>query len=541
MMQPPPDSPRPILTVHFSGGATRLEVSPGLSVRDALDATGLRVRAACGGTGSCGACAVKLLSGEVNPPTVAEFMKLPAEERAEGWRLACQLRLRGDAGIHLKDPAPPSPWRSIPAEALAPPPGCLPDLTRSVFGLAVDLGTTHIRIALWDRKKGRRIATRRGPNPQGIHGADILNRLASAHGRPERAEELARLARSAILQALRDLLARDVGEVKPMLAEIGRVLIVGNSAMLALLTGQGGEALFDPESWQRPIDILPADPLAWKASWSMPNAEIVVPAPVAGFIGSDLLADVIATRLMEGPSGAMLLDVGTNTEIALWDGRILHVTSVPGGPAFEGGGIRNGMAAEAGAIHRVSDGPAGIRCQIMGDGEPRGFCGSGLVDGIAVLRRAGYLKPSGRFVVSPGVEGYPLIAGNPRTAIAGSDVDAFQRAKAATAAGMAELLHRAGLAWGDLRRLCICGAFGRQLDVANAQAVGLLPPIAPTLVELSADAALTGCERALLTPKGETLFDMSGRQVSPINLSLVADYETSYINHLRLLPVPASP
>lgn len=327
------------LQVYYDKVQLHLNVPEGQSVRDALDATELRVRAACGGTGSCGACLVCLLGGDVNPPTLAEHQKLTADERARGMRLACQLRLRGDAEVRLDDPAPPSLWRSLPVEDLWPAPAGRPELDRHIYGVAVDLGTTHIRVAFWDRKHGHRLATRRGPNPQGAFGADVLNRLDAALASPERAAELAKLARTAIVQAVRDILKRDVGQVGPMLAEIGRVVVVGNTAMLSLLTGTGAEALLEPENWERAVDYRPRDPAAWQAQWFMPNAEVVLPGAVAGFVGSDLLADLVATGLSRGPPGSLLLDVGTNTEIALWDGQALHITSVPGGPAFEGVGI----------------------------------------------------------------------------------------------------------------------------------------------------------------------------------------------------------
>ncbi len=525
------------LLVHSQGSEYRLAATPGASPRELLDTTELRVRAACGGTGSCGACGITLLSGEVNPLTLAEYQKLTPEERGQGQRLACQLRLLGDAEIRLDHPAPPSQWRGIPPEDLAPPADRRPELERHVFGVAVDLGTTHIRVALWDRKRGKRIAARRGPNPQGVFGADVLNRLDAAMRLPERAAELARLARSAIVQAVRDILARDVGEVTPMLAEIGQVLIVGNTAMLALLTEHGGADLFEPDNWERPIDCLPRDQEAWHKQWFMPNAAIVVAPPVAGFIGSDLLADLIATEFTAGPPGSLLLDVGTNTEIALWDGATLHVTSVPGGPAFEGGGIRYGMAAEAGAIFRVRSEAGTYACDTLAGAPARGLCGSGLLDAVAVLLADGILKPSGRFAVAPG-EGFRLDPANPRSALSGGDVDAFQRAKAATAAAMAELLRLAGMGWGDLGRLCVCGAFGHTLDIPHAQALGLLPEIDPARVELRADASLAGCERALLARDGEGLFTDLCRGIHAANLSTSGTYDDTYIHHLRLRPVP---
>jgi len=524
------------LRVRTEAGEHRLDVAAGQSVRDALDTTAWRVRAACGGTGQCGACLVRLIEGEVSPATLAEYLKLSPEERAAGTRLACQMRLNGDARVELDLPAPPSPWKSIPEADLIPPPGRRPELEKHIYGVAVDLGTSHIRVSLWDRKQGRRIASRRGPNPQGGFGADVLNRLDAAVAAGH-AEALAGLARDAIVAAVRDILARDVGEVSPMLAEIGAVVLVANTAMLALLTGSGAEALLDSGHWQAAIDCRPHDPVAWRAGWHMAHADFVMPDPVAGFVGSDLLADLIATDLTGAP-GALLLDLGTNTEIALWDGRTLHVTAVPGGPAFEAVGLRHGMAAEAGAIRRVrSRGDGGHDLDVIGGGEALGFCGSGLVDAIAVLLGDGVLKPSGRFAVAPGPDGYALDPANPRSAIAAGDVDAFQRAKAATAAAMRVLLDRAGMDWRDLNRLCVCGAFGRHLDIGHAQAVGLLPAIAPERIELHADAALAGAEIALLCP--ERLAGVAALRpiLNLLNMSLVIDFDDIFIDHLRLRPL----
>ena len=527
----------PCLSVHSATGQHHINVTEGQSVRDLLDITELRVRAACGGTGTCGACVVRLIGGEVTSPTVAEFMKLSPDERAAGTRLACQLRLKGDAEIVVDQPAPPSQWKSIPPENLIEAPGGLPGLVRNIYGVAVDLGTTHIRVALWDRQHGKRIATRQGLNPQGAFGADVLNRLEAARATPERAAELSKLARTAIVQAVRDILARDVGEVTPMLAQISQVFLVGNTAMLALLTSRGIEDLVNPAHWQSRIDCRPADLAEWQTQWYMPNAEIVLPEPVAGFVGSDLTADLLATRLTEGPPGSLLLDVGTNTELALWDGQSLHVTSTPGGPAFEGVGIRHGMAAEPGAISSVRAAGGAYVCETIGGSEARGFCGSGLADAIAVLVADGTLKPSGRFAVSPGPKGYPLDPANARTAITGIDVDAFQRAKAATAAAMEQLLSQAGMEWGDLRRLCVCGAFGRTLNIQNAQSVGLLPPISSALVELYADASLAGCELALQSTDGAGRFAALTAGIKATNLSLAPGYENRYIDHLRLRPI----
>lgn len=531
------------LCVVTGSGEHGVPLAEGQSVREALDSTRLRVRAACGGIGSCGACVVRWLEGNANPPTVAEYQKLTEEQREQGWRLACQLRPRGDGKIRLDHPARPSHWHSIPSEDLLPPTAALPELERHIYGVAVDLGTTHIRVTLWDRRHGRRIASRCGPNPQQLHGADVLNRLGAAVANPQHAKALADLARHAIVQALRDMLARDVGEIQAMLSEIGQVLVVGNTAMLALLSRRGAAALLDPANWQRPVDCQPPDSAAWQAQWPLPHGKVYLADAVSGFVGSDLPAGIVATGLTEGPPGSLLLDVGTNTEIALWDGRRLHVSSVPGGPAFEGGGIRHGMAAEEGAIFRVALPPGaddGFVCDVIGGGTARGFCGSGLVDAIAVLLDSGLLKPSGRFARPTGGAGYALLPDNPCTSLSGSDVDAFQRAKAATAAAMECLLGLAGLGWEDIRRLCVCGAFGRRLDVGHAQRAGLLPALDTGRIELYADAALAGCERALLSPRGQALLADAAATIRLVNLACLPDYENVYIEHLRLSPIRPS-
>lgn len=526
----------PFLTVHSKDGVRRLVVHPGASIRDVLDTTSLRVRAACGGSGTCGACVIRLLSGQVTPPTLAENLKLRHDGLDLGLRLACQVRLKGNAEIQIDDPAPVSPWRSLPTETLLSVSQPPMDVTTHVLALAIDLGTTHIRISLWDRKNGRRIASRMGTNPQASFGADVLNRLDAALQSQAHAQEIASLAREAILSALRDILARDVGEVSPMLKEIGEVMIVGNTAMLALLTGQGATELMKPENWLSAIDCQPLETPDWRAAWKMQNARFHVLAPMTGFVGSDLLADVIAARCLDDPPGTLLIDVGTNTEIALWDGEWLRVTSVPGGPSFEGAGIPNGMAAEEGAIYRVEADAASnsFLCRTIGGVEARGYCGSGLLDGIALLRKTGILKPSGRFAQ---VHEHEMIVGNSHSAISGIAVDAFQRAKAATAAAVETLLLASGMKDTQLNRIVICGAFGSYLNVANAQAVGFLPQAANAGFELRVNAALEGCERLLLSPCADQLITSVLLRTQPMNLAMMEGYEDRFISHLRLVPM----
>ena len=524
------------VTVRSDNQVVQLSLNSGISLREALDATELRVRAACGGLGRCGACLIQIASGSFNPPTPAERQKIRPEELAIGMRLACQLRAGSDGKLYLQHPAPHSEWKSLDASQLCRTAGNAA-ITEHVYGVAVDLGTTHIRLSLWNRQSGRRIGSRYSINPQVACGADVLTRLDADRLADPDSQVLTQLARKAIIDGIRDILSRDVGEVSPMLAEIGKVLIVGNTAMLTLICGNHDDSLYQPENWQRTIACQPADIGAWRSAWHTPHAEIVIAQPLAGFIGSDLLADLLATAITEQRQPALLADFGTNTEIALWDGQTLWATSVPGGPAFEGVGMRNGLTAEAGAVCKVSRHDGRWRLQTLGEEPVRGYCGSGFIDAIALLLEEKLLKPSGRFAEPQQSGGYLLDDANSRTAICSSDVDMFQRAKASTAAAMMQLLVYADLKAEDLQRLWICGSFGRHLDLNSAMRVGLLPTVKQQRVNLLANAGLAGCEKLLLDPAAQALLNALVSRARVVNLGGDSEYEQRFIDNLRLQPL----
>lgn len=528
-----PAPAEPVVSVVCGDRVRMLPADPQTSVRHALDTGDLRVRAACGGLGTCGACLITVLEGEFNPPTLAERQKLLPEDLAQGQRLACQLYPRGPAKLYLEHPAPDAVWKSLDSSCRLRAAGN-PALADYPFGVAVDLGTTHIRLALWQRQAGRRIGSRIGLNPQLAHGADVLTRLDAERLAAADSRVLAGEARKAVIEGVRDILSRDLGEITPILAQVGKVLVVGNTAMLSLICGTSGDSLYDPENWQAPIACIPDDLAAWRDSWRMPHADIEIVQPLAGFVGSDLLAALIAADITAQPAPAMLADFGTNTEIALWDGGRIWATSVPGGPAFEGVGIRNGIGAEAGAIHRVEPGAGSPRLQTIDAAPARGFCGSGFIDAVALLLADGAVKPSGRFAAPQAATGLRLVPENPRTAIFASDIDIFQRAKASTAAAMAQLAEFAGIDLASLDSFWICGSFGRHLHLSSAIRVGLLPALSRERFRLLADASLAGCEKLLLAPDPGKFNTGIAQRIRVLNLGGVVEYENRFIDHLRL-------
>lgn len=526
-----------VLRVLVAGTEYRVPFTPGPSVRDILDATEYRVASACGGAGTCGLCRVRVEAGTVDAPTAAESRQLFPEQLRQGVRLACQLVPRQELTLTIEAPAPSSAWRALDLGEEAPPTAAPRRPGGARYGVAVDLGTTHLRLALWDLAAGRRVAARTGRNPQGRFGADVLTRLAAAAESPELAHEVGQAARAAIGAGLADIFARDLDPRAG--GAVGEVVVVGNTAMLALLAGRNYATLLHPDHWEQAIDCRPAQVRPWCLDWGVgPDCRVELVQPLAGFVGSDLLAGVLAVELTAGPPGSLFVDFGTNTELALWDGQRLWVTSTPGGPAFEGSGISCGMPAEPGAIARAAaiDATPRFSFEVIGSGAPRGLCGSGLIDVVAALVDSGALHSGGRFKRPAGAEGFAL---GTDLVVRAADVDALQRAKAGVAAAVLCLLEQAGLGLDELRRVVVAGAFGRFLRVAAAQRIGLLPPLPPARIELYGNTALAGCERLLFATDRATVHRALVAQARLINLSLLSAFDERFIDNLRLQPMRA--
>ncbi len=523
-----------ILTVKLPHEERHITCSPVRSVRDVLDETDIRVRAGCNGTGACGLCQIRVIGDNAGEPSLNELALLGSGLLSQGVRLACQVKAEHDLHIEILNPAPPSVWHCLDDITTACLPGTsrLPDREAAQsFGVTIDLGTTHISITLLDLAAGCRMAGRRGLNPQSAFGADVLTRLTSARSL-EQAEQLSRQVIKAIGDGLHDISFREGID----LGRVGRVVLVGNTAMLALLSGQNYQLLLQPRYWTENIDCLPVETASWSATWGIsPDAVIEVIPPLAGFVGSDLLSGVISTRLMEQGPGALLIDFGTNSEMALWDGKKLWVTSAAGGPAFEGNGLSCGMPADPGAIYRVSMPhiTSDLEFDVLAGAEPRGLCGTGFVDLLACLRKKGTLNNKGNFAPSVPESGFPLYR---QIVLAKRDVDIFQRAKAAIGVALNVLLTKAGMRYHELQRICIGGVFGRYLNIVNAQEIGLLPAIPGHLIETAGNTALSGCEAFLLSGDTEERLMEAKSRASLINLSSCADFGTLFLENLYLQP-----
>jgi uncharacterized 2Fe-2S/4Fe-4S cluster protein (DUF4445 family) len=405
----------------------------------------------------------------------------------------------------------------------------------AALGLAVDVGTTHISLSLWDLKQGVRVAGRIGSNPQAGYGADVVNRLIAASESPDTARRIAALTLDFISEGLREMCA-DNGLSSE---HVNRLAVVGNTAMLMLLTESDPATLLQPSGWTIPIVCRLENQASWVRILKMnPMAIVEIGPPLAGFVGSDLLAGVLATDLTRH-RGSLLIDFGTNSEIALWDGKTLWVTSAAGGPAFESSQVLCGMPAEPGAICHVDrlETADDFHFEVIGGGEAKGMCGSGMVDLIACLRRSKELADTGRFSTPCAANGFVIKATGRPLRLSHHDVDLFQRAKAAIGAGMVTLLKTAKIKSDELIRVCVCGIFGRNLNIGNAQTIGLLPNIASRHIELCGNTALAGCECLLVTPGIAAALSHLRSQSTIVNLSQVSEFETRFMENLYLRPL----
>lgn len=425
----------------------------------------------CGGTGVCGGCAVRVHSGSL-AVTAADESAFSAQEIAAGWRLACQAR----AEMPLVLECGQSRMDILTDDLQLRPSG------KRGLGIAIDLGTTTIAAQLIDLAAGNVLAVRTALNPQARFGADVMTRIREALA----GEDLA----APIRAELAGIVAQLAHGREP---EIAQVILVGNTVMHHLFCGLDVEPLAHTPFASPRLGaqrFAPSD-----LGWTLPASCSVEFAPcIGGFVGSDILAGIVATGMARNDRLAALIDLGTNGEIVIGNRHGIVCASTAAGPAFEAASIRMGMRAAPGAIAHLHSRRGTMLATVIGGADPRGICGSGLVDAVAEGLANRAILPSGR-IVDPSrtfpVAG-PVVLFQP-------DIRQLQLAKGAIASGFRLLLRRLGAAPADLESIHLAGAFGNYVRIDSALRIGLLDAPAP-VIHAAGNTALRGAKMLLLSP-----------------------------------------
>lgn len=448
-----------VLTVFHNGDRREISFIPPQPLHEVLRSAGIPADHPCGGKGRCGKCAVTL-EGCVCPPTEAEV--------AAGTRLSCQAVLTGDASVRLSHTA----LTQIEANthsfaAVSPMPGN--------YGAAVDIGTTTIALTLYRLSDGAALASAAAENPQRTIAADVIGRMEAAM-----AGKLP-LLQQLVLQAVQTLLSSACEKAGIPESAAESLVITGNTTMLYLLTGK------DPE----PLSHAPfqADCL-FGFETTLFGKRTYLPPCMDAFVGADITCAVLASEMTESSHPALLCDIGTNGEVALWKNAVLSVTSTAAGPAFEGAGISCGCGSIPGAIDRVWLEDGQVRCHTIQDAPAAGLCGSGLIDAVSTFLRTEDIDETGA------MEDDLLLA--EKVALQPKDIRAVQLAKAAIAAGIQTLLETTDTKESQLSDFYICGGFGTHLDLQSAANIGLFPHTFVKIARVLGNAALTGAAMLLL-------------------------------------------
>ena len=474
------------ITILLESGAKTIPAAPGQTILDAIRAQEvLPIHAPCGGQGTCQKCTVYLSGPEGEVPV-----------------LACRTAAEDGMVLRLPAAAPLAVKLSADGDDTLP---IQPDEGLSGYGVACDIGTTTVVCHLMDLSTGRTVATVGEGNAQRPYGGDVIARIkASMEGR-----------RPALTAAITGQLSRMIEALCRCagveLSQVTRMAIAANTTMLHLLTGLSpdgiGQAPFTTQSlfgdeWEAQRLGLPFD-----------GPVYLLPA-VSGYVGGDITADLLAVGMDGEEKPVLLIDVGTNGEMALGHGAHFTCCSTAAGPAFEGAQIHCGMTAAPGAISRVEYKNGKVACSVIGGGEATGLCGSGLIDAMAVMLTVGAVDETGRMYdidedegEIPGtalpylflLDGSPAFRLSEKVWVTQADVRKLQLGKGAIAAGVKVLMDAYGAGFEDIGSLLLAGGFGSFIRPESAARIGLIPAELLSVTRAVGNTAARGAQLALVS------------------------------------------
>jgi uncharacterized 2Fe-2S/4Fe-4S cluster protein (DUF4445 family) len=459
----------------------------------------------CGGKGTCGKCKVRLLNGEIKI-TEAHQRRIEQLGLTPEWRLACFSKCTGDITLEIEQ------FNTL----ILADESEFDFVSQKGFGIAVDLGTTTLVAQLIDLSSAKVVAVETMLNPQVKYGSDLISRIQTCLD--GKAAEMTQIIRSAIGTMIEMML-------KKHQVDLQKVILVGNSAMQLIFCDCDVSplAMYPFHTDNRGFSFFHPEQLGWK--FRIKENVIFYPS-IGSFVGSDILAGIVATGLHEKEHYTALIDLGTNGEIVIGNRERILCTSTAAGPAFEGANISMGMRAVTGAISSFSLHKETIEATVIGNTSPRGICGSALIDAVAILRQLDLIGMFGEIYSG---EDHVKMIGD--IILTQKDINEFQLAKAAIAAGLTILTHQLSISLSDIQQVYIAGGFGNYINLENVSALGMIK-LPEERISKMGNTALIGAKMFLFSDKKMTNSILA--KTRHVNLEGDPDFQEIYVENMSL-------
>ncbi len=511
------------LTLLHGGKEVPLEYGQPVRLSQAVRESGFSLAMPCNGNGKCGKCRVQV-EGACSP-LQEEEQRLLGERAGEGWRLACLAFAEGDCVVRI----PEQGETSIVSD------GYLPAFEKnpigSRYGFAVDIGTTTVVVYCYDLQTCGLAGKATFPNPQSPYGADVISRIQSSLD--GKGQQLREKIVFALEQAFLDL-CRQEGIPRDA---VDAMVITGNTTMLYLLCGRDVEPLSHAPFQIREFYGRDAgDELRFTA---FPQARVYLPRCISAFVGADITCSILSSDIVRQPGASLMVDIGTNGEMALYHDGNLYCCSTAAGPAFEGAKISHGCPAVRGAVNKVWAENGALRYETIGGAPAIGLCGTGLIDAVAAFVKTGLIDETGRIddeaengfagLVTE-YDGQPAVRiGDSGVLVTQPDLRAVQLAKAAICAGIHSLIHEAGLQEEDIGHLYLAGGFGSFIDRQSAGDMGLIPPRFVPVTKVLGNAAGMGATMILQSAEKRAESAALAKRAGYVELSTSPFFMEQYV------------
>ena len=491
--------------------------------------------AVCGGKGLCGKCTIKVLNGDFEI-TQKDKEFFSNTQLSDGFRLACCAKVMTDCTIKMETNQ--ETFEVITVNEIVEKSQYEQIKEFDRIGIAIDIGTTTIAMQLINCKNGMIIDTYTDVNHQRAYGSDVISRIQSS--REGNLEELQERIQKDLLNGFHYLVSNFaqqlyISEVEAI-EKVEKIVIAANTTMIHLLMGYSCEGLgtfpFKPIT----LDLLKRS-FYEVFSDSYLDVPVVILPGISTFVGGDIVSGMLLRNFYDTEEISLLVDLGTNGEMALGNADKIMVTSTAAGPAFEGGNIKDGMGSIQGAISQIrvekEEEKTNVFYETIGNTTPKGICGTGVVDMVYELLRNEIIDEMGTFR-DEGQDAFVLAekADGSVISFTQNDIRQLQYAKAAIRSGIDLLIQKYGIVFSDVKHIFLAGGFGYKIDISKAIGIGMIPEEFKNRTLAIGNSSLGGAIIALTNDDYENKIAKICSVSKEITLALEDEFNEQYLENM---------